>query len=45
MGTGLTFAEKHNKTGNLAICCFGDGAVHEEHCTETFNVAMTWKLR
>ena len=44
MGAGLAFAEKYNKTGNLAICYFGDGAVRQGALHEAFNMAMTWKL-
>ncbi|MFM1914114.1 MAG: hypothetical protein RIR51_1967 [Bacteroidota bacterium] len=44
LGAGLAFAEKYNKTGNLAICYFGDGAVRQGSLHETFNMAMTWKL-
>ena len=44
VGAGLAFAEKYNKTGNLAICYFGDGAVRQGALHEAFNMAMTWKL-
>lgn len=44
LGAGLGFAEKYNKTGNLAICYFGDGAVRQGSLHETFNIAMTWKI-
>ena len=44
MGAGLAFAEKYNKTGNLAICYFGDGASRQGALHEAFNMAMTWKL-
>ena len=44
LGAGLAFAEKYNKTGNLAICYFGDGAVRQGALHEAFNMAMTWKL-
>lgn len=44
MGAGIAFAEKYNKTGNLCICFFGDGAVRQGALHEAFNMAMTWKL-
>jgi pyruvate dehydrogenase E1 component alpha subunit len=44
LGAGLAFAEKYNKTTNLAICYFGDGASRQGALHETFNLAMTWKL-
>lgn len=44
LGAGLAFAEKYNKTTNLCICFFGDGAVRQGALHETFNIAMTWKL-
>jgi len=44
MGAGLAFAEKYNKTGNVAVTYFGDGAVRQGALHEAFNMAMTWKL-
>ncbi|MFY7889080.1 MAG: pyruvate dehydrogenase (acetyl-transferring) E1 component subunit alpha [Spirosomataceae bacterium] len=44
MGAGLAFAEKYNKTGNLSVTYFGDGAVRQGALHEAFNMAMTWKL-
>ncbi|GAB3572803.1 pyruvate dehydrogenase (acetyl-transferring) E1 component subunit alpha [Spirosoma luteolum] len=44
MGAGIAFAEKYNKTGNLCICYFGDGAVRQGALHEAFNMAMLWKL-
>ncbi|RTQ48398.1 pyruvate dehydrogenase (acetyl-transferring) E1 component subunit alpha [Hymenobacter gummosus] len=44
LGAGLAFAEKYNKTGNLAICYMGDGAVRQGALHEAFNMAMLWKL-
>jgi pyruvate dehydrogenase E1 component alpha subunit len=44
LGAGLAFAEKYNKTGNLAMCYMGDGAVRQGALHETFNMAMLWKL-
>lgn len=44
LGAGLAFAEKYNKTGNVAMCYFGDGASRQGALHEAFNLAMTWKL-
>lgn len=44
LGAGIAFAEKYNKTTNLCICLFGDGAVRQGALHEAFNMAMTWKL-
>lgn len=44
MGAGIAFAEKYNKTSNLCICFFGDGAVRQGAFHEAFNMAMLWKL-
>jgi pyruvate dehydrogenase E1 component alpha subunit len=44
MGAGIAFAEKYNKTGNVCICFFGDGATRQGALHEAFNMAMTWKL-
>jgi pyruvate dehydrogenase E1 component alpha subunit len=44
MGAGLAFAEKYNKTGNIALCYMGDGAVRQGAFHEALNMAMTWKL-
>lgn len=44
MGAGIAFAEKYNKTGNVCICYFGDGATRQGALHEAFNMAMTWQL-
>jgi pyruvate dehydrogenase E1 component alpha subunit len=44
LGAGIAFAEKYNKTGNVCICFFGDGAVRQGALHEAFNMAMLWKL-
>ena len=44
MGAGMAFAEKYNKTKNVVLCSFGDGAARQGALHETFNMAMTWKL-
>jgi pyruvate dehydrogenase E1 component alpha subunit len=44
LGAGIGFAEKYNKTKNLCICYFGDGAVRQGAFHEALNLAMLWKL-
>lgn len=44
MGAGIAFAEKYNKTDNLCICYFGDGAIRQGAFHEALNMAMSWKL-
>ncbi|MCE7068278.1 pyruvate dehydrogenase (acetyl-transferring) E1 component subunit alpha [Dyadobacter sp. CY326] len=44
LGAGIAFAEKYNKTGNLCICYFGDGAIRQGAFHEALNMAMSWKL-
>ena len=44
LGAGIALAEKYNKTDNICICYFGDGAVRQGALHETFNMAMLWKL-
>lgn len=44
MGAGVGFAEKYNKTGNVAFVSMGDGAVRQGALHETFNMAMNWKI-
>lgn len=44
MGAGVAFAEKYNKTKNVAFVSMGDGAVRQGALHETFNMAMNWKL-
>jgi len=44
LGAGIAFAEKYNKTTNVCICLFGDGAVRQGALHEAFNMAMTWQL-
>lgn len=44
MGAGIAFAEKYNKTKNVCLTSFGDGAARQGALHETFNMAMMWKL-
>jgi pyruvate dehydrogenase E1 component alpha subunit len=44
LGAGIAFAEKYNKTKNVCVCYFGDGAVRQGAFHEALNLAMLWKL-
>ncbi len=44
LGAGIAFAEKYNGTDNVCVCYMGDGAVRQGALSETFNMAMIWKL-
>lgn len=44
LGAGIAFAEQYNKTGNVCVTYFGDGAVRQGALHEAFNMAMLWKL-
>jgi pyruvate dehydrogenase E1 component alpha subunit len=44
IGAGLAMANKYNKTGTIAACFFGDGAVDQGSLHETMNIAQLWKL-
>lgn len=44
LGAGIAFAEKYNKTKNVCMCYFGDGAVRQGAFHEALNLAMLWKL-
>lgn len=44
LGTGIAFAEKYNKTGNVCATYMGDGAVRQGAFHETLNLAMHFKL-
>lgn len=44
LGTGIAFAEKYRKTGNLCIAFMGDGAVRQGSVHEAFNLAMLYEL-
>ncbi|WP_439558370.1 thiamine pyrophosphate-dependent enzyme, partial [Dyadobacter sp.] len=44
LGAGIAFAEKYNKTDNVCICYFGDGAIRQGAFHEALNMAMSWKL-
>ena len=44
LGAGIAFAEKYQGNDNVCICYMGDGAVRQGALSETFNMAMLWKL-
>lgn len=44
IGTGIAFAEKYNKTKNLCVTMFGDGAARQGALYESFNMAKSWNL-
>ncbi len=42
--TGAAFAEKFNKTGNIVVSFFGDGAINQGAFHEACNLAALWNL-
>jgi TPP-dependent pyruvate/acetoin dehydrogenase alpha subunit len=44
LATGAAYAAKARKTGRIAVCLFGDGALEEGAAPESFNMASLWKL-
>ncbi|MCF6285697.1 MAG: thiamine pyrophosphate-dependent enzyme [Candidatus Hydrogenedentes bacterium] len=44
LSTGVAFAEKFRKTGNVIVACFGDGAVNQGAFHEAANFAGAWDL-
>src|SRR6202162_5278792 len=44
IATGAAFTAKHLKTGQVAVCFFGEGALGQGVLYECFNLAALWKL-
>lgn len=44
LGTGLAFAHKYKKDGNICLTYLGDGAINQGQVYEAFNMAALWKL-
>src|SRR5215468_1017784 len=44
LATGAALTAKLQKTGSMAVCFFGDGALEQGILHETTNIAAIWKL-
>ncbi len=44
IATGAAFTSKYRKEGRVALCFFGDGALHQGLFHECANMAALWKL-
>src|SRR5213596_1838217 len=44
IATGAAYAAKYLKTGQVAVCFFGDGALGQGLLYEVMNMASLWKL-
>jgi TPP-dependent pyruvate/acetoin dehydrogenase alpha subunit len=44
IATGAAFTAKHLKTGRVAVCFFGEGALGQGVLYEVMNLAALWKL-
>ena len=44
IATGAAFAAKYKKTGQVAVCFFGEGALGQGLLYEEMNLASLWKL-
>jgi len=44
IGTGMGYAAKYKKSGQIVICYFGEAAVNQGIFHESLNMAQLWKL-
>ena len=44
LATGLAFASQYQKSNQVVLCFFGEGAVPSGQAHEAFNLAALWKL-
>ncbi len=44
IGAGIAFAHKYNKSRQICVTYFGDGAANQGQVFETFNMARLWNL-
>lgn len=44
IGTGIAFAHKYNKSKQICVTFFGDGAANQGQVFEAFNMARLWNL-
>ena len=44
VGTGMAYAAKYKKSGQVVLCFFGEAAVNQGIFHESLNMAQLWKL-
>ena len=44
VGTGMAYAAKYKKSGQVVLCFFGEAAVNQGMFHESLNMAQLWKL-